>query len=553
MSNSIKFGIFIFVLFVFVLAVSRIVTFNSPMIKPQYVDRPIIVSAFYAGKNKYDTNGMIYYDYMKNFLPYVEHKMVIFVENKNEFVDNLEKHNIMLKPNIILIERPIAQFLVAKYDWDQHYLLDPEKNLHSTHLYKVWNEKVNFMKIASELYPSDNYYVWTDIGVVRDKMLRPFMRYFPDKNLEKDKMHFLRINRLDVGYNGTTVDVSNQQHISGGIFAGYRNTLSDYHTKYYEMLDNFFKMNIFAGKDQNVIFNLTLRYPEMFVLTNPSSANWMHRFQSNKWFYMINHMIEEKKFITCKPLYAGIANILFHIFSSYGYACQTNRVFFLTGSAISSHSKIDYTDILFDYFVKINPLIIGNIDTLTETRYDLCMGTNDNPKKNYQLQHYLQNEKYFDSQRQTVLYCLHNLYNIPEQNKLDYTIHVRRGDYIGNNFLYVDLTKYYHRAIKYIKSKDPLWQTKKFTIISNDIEWCVKEKFLQDQQIDITYLVGMDEFNTLKYMVCSKYGGIASNSTYSWWGLWLNKNDNALKILPFKWNNQHNVDIFFKGSTVIEV
>ena len=193
----------------------------------------------------------------------------------------------------------MTDFLVQKYKWDTHYNIDPEKHIHNVNLYKIWNEKINFLKIASDLYPlNDDYYVWTDIGIIRDSKLRPFLRYYPDKKLVNNKMYFLRISRLnDIRYinDGNIIDVSNiPSHISGGVIAGYRDIFHKYHEKYYNMLDEFFKKNIFAGKIQNIMYNMTLQHPDIIQIIDHTSDNWMYKFQSNIWFYMLNFLIEKK-------------------------------------------------------------------------------------------------------------------------------------------------------------------------------------------------------------------------------------------------------------------
>ena len=244
---------------------------------------PIIVTAYYRSKNKHDSTGNIYIQWMKNFIPYVENKIVIFVDNKQEFLDIIQREKIILRESVhIIIEKHMTDFLVQKYNWDSHYNIDPEKRIHNVNLYKIWNEKINFLKIVSELYPlNDDYYVWTDIGMIRDPKLRPFLRYYPDKKLLNDKMYFLRISKLNNIYDGNIIDVTNApSNIGGGVIAGHRDIIHQYHEAYYNMLHEYFEKNIFAGKDQNIMYNMTLKYPNMVQIIDHTTNNWMYKFQS---------------------------------------------------------------------------------------------------------------------------------------------------------------------------------------------------------------------------------------------------------------------------------
>jgi hypothetical protein len=58
-------------------------------------------------------------------------------------------------------------------------------------------------------------------------------------------------------------------------------------------------------------------------------------------------------------------------------------------------------------------------------------------------------------------------------------------------------------------------------------------------------------------MQCCKYGGICANSSYSWWGGWLNKmtNNNSEIIFPSKIMNDNKdySDLISKKFTVIDV
>jgi hypothetical protein len=110
-----------------------------------------------------------------------------------------------------------------------------------------------------------------------------------------------------------------------------------------------------------------------------------------------------------------------------------------------------------------------------------------------------------------------NLFDVPDVTlePNSYFIHVRRGDYVGNVFHEFNLNDYYRRAI----AKFP--QSATAHIVSNDIEWCKSWSALDD--IHHTFVSG-DEITALAHMARCDIGGIAANSSFSWWGLYLNTN-----------------------------
>lgn len=99
-------------------------------------------------------------------------------------------------------------------------------------------------------------------------------------------------------------------------------------------------------------------------------------------------------------------------------------------------------------------------------------------------------------------------------------IHVRRGDYVNNQF-YVDLweTNYYERALAEFPDE-------RFLIFSDDIEWC-KENFIGDE-----YEFNEEsEVEAMNSMASCK-GIIMANSSFSWWGAYLS---NVKVIAPKEW------------------
>jgi len=118
------------------------------------------------------------------------------------------------------------------------------------------------------------------------------------------------------------------------------------------------------------------------------------------------------------------------------------------------------------------------------------------------------------------------------------SIHIRRGDYLHSHWakslgVIKDLS-YYIRSIDYINehTTEP-----HFFIFSDDIQW-VKENL---QLANCTYVghnSGTNSYVDMYLMSLCKHNIIA-NSTFSWWGAWLNKHDDKIVIMPEKWMNDN--------------
>jgi hypothetical protein len=123
-------------------------------------------------------------------------------------------------------------------------------------------------------------------------------------------------------------------------------------------------------------------------------------------------------------------------------------------------------------------------------------------------------------------------------------IHVRGGDYAGNASFDVNLDKYYGRAIAKFPGAS-------FVIFTNDEPFLLTRPWLEG--LDYT-IVRENELDTLVLMSkCA--GAICANSTFSWWGAWLNRNRTI--VFPSRWVNpsaKHKYEgLYFPGVQTCEV
>jgi len=177
------------------------------------------------------------------------------------------------------------------------------------------------------------------------------------------------------------------------------------------------------------------------------------------------------------------------------------------------------------------------------------------PNKTY-LKGYWQSEKYFENNKKNVFEDLRIIApqskknikiseNISKTNSV--SLHIRRGDYVTNSSYNMKhgtcSLDYYKRSVDYLSKS----LNKNFTIFafSDDPEWVFKNlKLPMDIQF-IDHNSSKKNYEDLRLMSQCNHNIIA-NSSFSWWGAWLNKSPKRTIISPKEWfadKNIKNIDI----------
>lgn len=169
------------------------------------------------------------------------------------------------------------------------------------------------------------------------------------------------------------------------------------------------------------------------------------------------------------------------------------------------------------------------------------------------LQGYFQSYKYFVGNEEFVneLYSFNTdklgdsnyqmLKIIKETNSV--SIHIRRGDYVEDKVTNahhgICSLVYYLEAINLLESR---YDNLIMFFFSDDMEW-VKKTFGDIKQQ--TFFVNNNADNSwvdILLMSSCKHNIIA-NSSFSWWGAWLNNNPSRTVVAPQKWNQNKDLDI----------
>ncbi|MCQ2080758.1 MAG: alpha-1,2-fucosyltransferase [Lachnospiraceae bacterium] len=170
---------------------------------------------------------------------------------------------------------------------------------------------------------------------------------------------------------------------------------------------------------------------------------------------------------------------------------------------------------------------------------------------------YFQSEKYFEDIKDEVIEAFSfnddvilkaiEIYNDDFENVA--SIHIRRGDYLNLQEQYGNICteKYYDNAINLlVKEKN----VKKFLIFSNDVQWAAKwsERYTS-LGFEMVIIKGTSEdtgYLDMYLMSCCQHNIIA-NSSFSWWGAYLNRNPEKMVIAPKIWiNGKNQTDIYTK-------
>lgn len=128
--------------------------------------------------------------------------------------------------------------------------------------------------------------------------------------------------------------------------------------------------------------------------------------------------------------------------------------------------------------------------------------------KQHGLDYYFQDQRFFEKSTADIK----ELYRQGVVPINQVAIHVRRGDYVGNQF-YVDLckTNYYEKAIE-------MFPNDNFLVFSDDIDFCKSLAVFKGKRFE--FAEGNDEVTDLNLMAGCK-GVIMANSSFSWWGAFL--------------------------------
>jgi hypothetical protein len=172
---------------------------------------------------------------------------------------------------------------------------------------------------------------------------------------------------------------------------------------------------------------------------------------------------------------------------------------------------------------------------------------------NSYLEGYWQSEKYFEDQaeviRQDFTFAQEptgkNEKLLEEiQSAAAISLHVRRGDYATDpatqEFHGLIPLDYYDQAVELIVKRAKLKVPRLF-VFSDDPAWCREHLKLDYPTTYVSHNTGRKSFEDMR-LISACHHQVIANSSFSWWGAWLNSQPKKIVVAPKRWFKDESVD-----------
>ena len=276
----------------------------------------------------------------------------------------------------------------------------------------------------------------------------------------------------------------------------------------------------------------------------PDKLNFLQRFlRSNQTIYSV-------------VLLGGLGNRLFQVAAIYALSRSHGTKFSLFPEYINHnpHSDKSYEMFYGDFIYDDAPEFVKEV----EPDFEFGIFRNlPRMRENTLFHGYFQSEKYFKSYEDEIR-SMFGPSPLQESAILDRLgnltgtafLHVRLGDYLSDEKYLIPLNDYYQECLVDLEKNA---KPERILIASDDETKCkVMYPFLSEYE----YIKCPDEIETLHTMTLCGCGGICTNSSFSWWGAWLNNSSRKRIYMPSTWIKDTRYkwdDIFIDGAIRVAI
>ena len=242
-----------------------------------------------------------------------------------------------------------------------------------------------------------------------------------------------------------------------------------------------------------------------------------------------------KKIKVTTKIQGGLGNQLFQIAAALNYA-KTHNFKPLFTNAKQLNNRYTYWDI----FNTKGDLCLESINEKKFVKTGHNIFPTQKSEKNLMLIGYYQSEKFVNPVKNEMENLLFSNDKVNDLVAAEYDkivarfhtedlvfIHLRRGDYLKFADVHTNLEMdYYKKALSTLSESMPV------VVFSNDQDWC-KENLKKHINNPLYYV---SEIDYVELLLMSKIkNAIIANSSFSWWGAYLNQHKDKKVLAPKQW------------------
>jgi hypothetical protein len=246
-----------------------------------------------------------------------------------------------------------------------------------------------------------------------------------------------------------------------------------------------------------------------------------------------------ESFVTCK-IDGGLGNQLFMLCATLAFAKRHGKIAWFDHADSYGH-RSSYWTTLFEPFTHTK-----KANVITHPYTEPYFQYNEIPSEADQLHGYFQSELYFRDHIQSIVQEM-KIASYQEQLRASYTIpthsvslHFRIGDYVAlQNHHPIQSIDYYKRSVDHILKHVPdariyCFYEKKDTERVNTILSSLLEIYPSTYVRVPEQYPNLSDWEEMILMSCCEHH-IISNSTFSWWGAYINPSKNKIVCYPSVW------------------
>ena len=263
-----------------------------------------------------------------------------------------------------------------------------------------------------------------------------------------------------------------------------------------------------------------------------------------------NPTLQSRKEYVTVDLQGGLGNQMFQVATAYAYARKHNKtlVFDHSVAVISPNADVPRKSYFSTMFRDTEHFDVKGLYWNEYVEPEFSYQKIPHFHGHVRLKGYFQSAKYFEAYRNEILNLFQPVQpqetvqpNDPVPREIDeslipsVSLHVRRTDYVTHADFHTNQSMtYYTAAVKYLDM-----EKLQIHVFSDDLKWCQDNLPGYFPEHDLVFVSGSDIEDLKNMSQCDHH--ILANSSFSWWGSYLDTKETSITVAPKIWFNDEKL------------